>query len=915
MSESNYFPLESVERIAWRDPLPPVWIVELVTIGNPEALARYGFTREKDGTELKGLRLEYRVIFLPAESCGCEEVIREGSGIPRWGHVQAYGIFEETIPLDRLGTYRLEMALAHEAHGRIAEKTVSLRALGISFYHWGWFPATDRLATELPVLESMLQGATHVFTGEERDLRSRMGYMAQGLVSFVSDGPEKNYAPHHTLSLLGITITGPQDEEDGWPWRDPQRSARLQEFFGQGKCALGGLTWAPVNCCELTGEELVRSLRETRDVYLEKFGVAPDSFTTHDSSLTPMLPQIANMVGYHTYLVLENWWAHQYHFNREDGVWVAPDGSSLRMLTTQHIQGAAPGVHPALVKDAIEKNRAAVLVMEEFACNVPTRYLRHFDRLKWAEDERVVLLPLSMAEYAERTRERAGRHRTVSDKEIVYKGWTGGTQDSTNCRKFLRQASTRLAAWQMLAALEGSGVGEATGLLWRKILRQQECHLRWFGTGLAAVESARSWVSDADGLGVVASAKIAAEVKAEPGDLVVVNPLGWNRGGEVFLSTNTPALRLPDGQVLATQRDGSGCVAFVPEVPSAGWLVLAKASPRTESQAAISLNCELPSLHVYRDGKAGGEPLQTKGELNIRHFEQVAFLQVGEERGPVFDREIFETPFPGREDVRLRMLCTRWHGASRLDVEWELVAEEPFFLGDRKGGGGQEAPYFPAWFASLPHHGGELVVDRAYCFTEDPITSTYPGHPYRELHDWGGRLFNFLGMVRESGQPWNLTCEGLTDGFLFQDEKGSTRLGISFGTACMANRNHGGTLTESGERGFSAGTTRHRMRLSGAEGLDETQARVSAWKQAQELLVPLGLSEKITAGGARPPTGSLAALDGGSAILAGGDALHGQVCLRILDLSGKGTSGELSGISVPRQTITLAPRQLLEIAV
>jgi hypothetical protein len=167
-------------------------------------------------------------------------------------------------------------------------------------------------------------------------------------------------------------------------------------------------------------------------------------------------------------------------------------------------------------------------------------------------------------------------------------------------------------------------------------------------------------------------------------------------------------------------------------------------------------------------------------------------------------------------------------------------------------------------------------------------------------------------MVRESGSDFSILTQGLGDFFLFTDENGNRRIGVSFGTGRNALFYHGGALPDDPKAAIREGITTHRVTVLWDNQTDETLARVAAWKAARECSVPL-VACKTVGRGTRRPTDSLASVVSGEAVIAGADRDEDQVRMRLLNLSAADAEAELAcSDSAASGAVTLPARAIRE---
>lgn len=789
--------------------------------------------------------------------------------------------------------------------------------LGIHFFHWGWYSAGE--GTDW-----------RGFTAQSND------YVDQ-LFSRLDDWG----TPHHSISYGGAIFT------PGTGFHVPKKvdyPKLFREAIASGRLGFIGMPFPPRNICTDFGESLVRSVRKSVEVYESVLGYRPTSFMSHDSTLTPLLPQIMRILGYDTYCTSDNWWGNMSVPNSRDCFWRSEDGSRIRVLDSP-FHGIS--VAEAAAR-AIEQGKPAVLCHEEFACLDSTGFLHEAEWNALAK-RGIFLKPVSLEEYRRITERFAAAMAYTGDAGLGYKGWTGGSEGETEFEKSNRILESQLVALENMATLARTlGITVEQGPIdekWDLSMRFHECHCHW-GNGFPTMTQKFTEWSEWCRSEMARLGKLIAE-RFSPGEGVTVfNPVGFRRGGLV-------SVKLPEGTRSLEPVSGKGrrcpvqpdpgrpgfCLAWMPDLPSIGCRGYRTtnrepdrnltAGARIENGCAVlennlvrirvAANGEIASVEdigsgrsllqganrlyfARRHGLAPEEPLSRFGNpLNLRHYAQPAGKSAPRIvcNGPALASA--ECDLLVRDYPRLRITLTIALAAGERLARMRLKLNflEPAAVCPRGAPDPHEGTYLPGIFSAfaMPIQ-AKPRADMAYCLTDDVVAAT--NHETFLRVPFRNGTFNALSLAGPDTGQYAVLTRGLNDFFVVREPE--PYLALSFGM---------------GTPGFPyKGEYVHEYALMApAPG-------VEAYKAAQGFLV-----DPVAVTGAAGSDVSLVESSARGSIVAGVEHRQNEVLARVVNLDRRGTVTKLRGLlnldgaeirpegeRVENRCLNLKPRSVREIS-
>ncbi|MHB1459172.1 MAG: glycoside hydrolase family 38 N-terminal domain-containing protein, partial [Armatimonadota bacterium] len=399
--------------------------------------------------------------------------------------------------LNVYGEYRLYI---DDNQGRT--QSFPVHYLGITFFHWGWYPA----------------GGGTTWNG----FAPCSNEFLDQLFSKLDDWGK----PHHAITWGGAIL------EPGTGFhltKGTDYIAIQKKLIADGKLGFVGTMFPPRNIDTDSGEAAVRSMRRSRALYESQMGTAPTAFYSHDATLTPLLPQLMQMSGYDTFCISENWWGQGASIpNSRDCYWKNEDGSVIRVMDSWY-HGLSP-IDQA--RRAVELGKPAVLCNEEFACLDMTVFLTKDDAAKLA-NEGIFVQPVSLDEYRKITDDYARKFTYKGDANLCYKGWTGGGEGEFEFEKANRGLEAKLVALENLIAFaKWLGIetdDKRVDEFWNLSLRANECHLHW-GNGIPSLTaSLLDYATQATGMMSSLASSINSRIKATNPGVTIFNPLGMRR--------------------------------------------------------------------------------------------------------------------------------------------------------------------------------------------------------------------------------------------------------------------------------------------------------------------------------------------------------------------------------------------------
>jgi hypothetical protein len=707
------------------------------------------------------------------------DVTETGDDTPRTAAVQT------DWTLTEMGEYTFEV---RAPEGLM--QSLPIHFLGIHFFHWGWYSAGEGTAWK-------------GFTPCSNDyIDQLLGRLAEA------------DTPHHSISWGGAVIS----PGTGFHLTDgADYIGRFREAFAEGTLELVGMPYQPRNVCTDFGESLVRSIRRSRRLYAEQFGQTPTRFYSHDATMTPRLPQLMQLCGYDTYCISENWWGQGFAIpNSRDCFFHDSDGTAVRVLDSWY-HGLSP---VAAARRAVVLGKPAVLCNEEFACLDHTLFLEpeHLDALAV---ERIFLTPVTLDQYQGITHDYATRTRYQGDRQLCYKGWTGGGEHEMEFEKVNRLLGNRLVAVDTTTAMaQALGLDAASNpmdLEWDFSLRAHECHLHWGNGYPHLTQGLRKAFERAENLLQDLASGIAGRVAEADAKVLALNPLGWPQGGLLELPIAPKgSLVGPGGRQFPLQPHPRGegyALAAVPTLPACGYQTFAIADSEASQDTPLgvettntgtrltngvlsALVADNGSLVRVTDPMTLLPLLEDGNELRIArpHDRIPEGAQVSTPRAhlnPLFfaglravGKPEVVTQGPAMVSIRCRAVAEDHPGMQvytslgivagerLIRVRVDMVFTEPTVLSAPGARAPHEGTYVPGLYVRFPYSGEQPpMADMAYCVTDGVLDSTnhatFLNVPFRNA------TFNALSLAGPPDARFAVLTRGLPDFFVVHPEAGA----------------------------------------------------------------------------------------------------------------------------------------------
>ncbi len=784
---------------------------------------------------------------------------------------------EEAWQLSSYGQYMLKVC---DNVGHVQKYPVHF--LGVHLFHWGWYIGG-------PTQWRGFQPCSNDYIDQ---LFERLGDWDR---------------PHHSI-CWGGAIFAPGT---GFHLTDKvDYIAKFREAIDKGLLDFAGMPFPPRNICTDFGESLLRSMRWSRRLYKDHLKVEPHRFASHDSTMTPLLPQIMQLCGYDTYVVAENWWGQgQSVPNSRDCVFANSEGTQVRILDSWY-HGISPIV---AARRAVQQGKPAVLCNEEFACLDRTVFLEqnHVDTLAV---EGIFLQPVTLDKYQEITREFAEQLVYNDDENLCYKGWTGGGEGEVEYEKANRLLETRLAALENLSALAG-WVGEQVdreGIdkYWDLSFRLHECHTHWGNAHPDNTKRLCEGIAFADKKMKQVAEVIAAKVAGDGEGVVVFNPLGFRRRALVRLEVPEETTFLIDkaGNHYHLQIDPSDPnkrIVSLPDLPSMGYrrykyskgsgisgclnandkgtlsngIIRVKITERgriasvTNMKSGEVLLGESNALYfAMPKDKTPDAPLSCADDpLNFDYY--CSLKPAGEPRGicagtnlAAVEYVLHPAAYP-KVTVKMRFSLAR--GERKVRVRTTFEFPEPTVVFPEGGKTPHEGTYMPGIFATfVMPRGAKPMADMAYCVTDGVLNST--NHRTFMKKPFRNGTFNALSLAGPNSGEYAVLTRGLPDFFVLP--RGKDILGLSFGLGAKGSEYHGHYVHE------------YALYVPPTDQRDHTDEL--AYREARSFLVPPVAVQHDAIDGFLPTEGSLLEAKGSEAVLiAGSDWEAGEFRTRVVNLS------------------------------
>ncbi len=713
--------------------------------------------------------------------------------------------------------------VVEDAAGR--RQVFPLYHLGIHFFHWGWYSAWDG---------TRWSGFTPTSNDYVDQLFAR------------KDEWQK---PHHSISWGGAIFapgTGFHATQGG------DYPEKFRRAFAGGSLSLVGMPFAPRNICADFGESLIRGIRRSLDIYESVLRTRPSSFASHDSTLTPLLPQILRLTGYDALCMAENWWGERSDLNSRDCYWESFDGARIRVFDSPYHGMSVSGA----VELAIRQGKPAVFCSEEFACLDSTLFLNEEE---WHSLARrgILLKPVSLEEYRRITDDFAGQVIHRGDDGLCYKGWTGGSEGETEFEKAARSLETHLVALENLQALAAlfliQGDRSQLDALWDFSLRLHECHMH-FGNGVGReglAEFARRIESVQTEMEELARRIVGWKTPVE--GVTVFNPLGFRRRALIRLKapegTRSLVPALGEGRPIPVQPDPENqgnLLASVPDLPSIGcrgYTFSAKDAGEPEvgldlRDGSLLLDNGLIRVHIGADAgvklledvrtgqpllrdahvlyfsrphdSAPDEPLSSVMlPLNLDHYVRPAVVGGAKRvcQGPVMAAADLDLAVPGYPNARIVLRVSLVRGERMVRFRLMMQFSNPTTICPVDADDPHEGTYLPGIFCAFPMDARDRpVADMAYCLTENVLSSTnhdtFLSAPFRN------GTFNALTLAGPSKGSYSVLTRGLNDFFIVRRPDGM--LALSFGTGTAGFPYHGEYVHEYALLAESPGSVAYR---------------------------------------------------------------------------------------------------------
>lgn len=792
-------------------------------------------------------------------------------------------------PFDTYGEYTL---IVEDDAGH--KQQYPVHYLGLHLFHWGWYTSSSGWRGFQPTSNDYLD---QLF--EHLDDRGR---------------------PHHSISWGGAILA------PGTGLHLVEKVDYIEKFrqaIADGKLEFAGMPFPPRNIDTDFGESLLRSIRISKDIYNQVLDTNPHVFSSHDSTMTPLLPQFMRLAGYDTYVIAENWWGQEQSVpNSRDCYLRNPDGTQVRVLDSWY-HGIPPTV---AARRAVELGKPAVLCNEEFACLDRTVFLTQAD-LDELAGEAIFLQPISLEEYIRVTDDFAKQVVHESDANLCYKGWTGGGPGEVEFEKANRLLENHLVALENVAALARSlGIEvdqKSIDEWWDKSLRWHECHMHWvngYPEPTGRMQEGTQWaIAEMQRLGEL----ITQNIKREQAGIAVFNPLGFARSGLVRLPAPEKARSLigPDGECIAIQADPEHegqALAVLPDLPSCGYRTYAFSEQESaadkvqvdpspsgvrmdngqllmqididgrilaiiDRQSKTTWNGTINKLYFARPkDKIPGEPLSnTEKPLNLNYYGRLIPAQPPKliTRGPALAAVEFQTRPADYRNVTVTQRISLAAGERQIRVRTTLDFPEPTVIAPPQERGPHEGTYLPGIFVAFPYPANTLpMADMAYCVTDQVLSSTnqstFLNVPFRN------GTFNALSMAGPNNHDYAILTRGLHDFFVV--DKPNPMLGLSLGVATEGFPYHGQYI--------------HEYAIYMPDKNSDTPA-AGTFKAARALLVEPAVIAAEAGEGNLPAEYSFVQADGQSVLIPGVQLAGNELRFRVVNLSDKPVGTQINSMT------------------
>jgi hypothetical protein len=821
------------------------------------------------------------------------------------------------VPLTHFGRYGLSVSSDGE------NALIPIHFMGLSFFHWGWYGPGG--------------------CGMNGPSWKEFNPTSNNFIDQLFERVDAHLVKHHALSYSGWIYedpaTQPLAKRAGRGFavvKEKDYIAETSRLISKDKLDLVGMPYVARSVDEADGEELVRSLRFSREIYKNQLGIEPNYFKSHDGTIMPQLPQIMRLTGYDSYVICENWWGEGSVPNTSDCVWKSMDGTSVDVLNSYH--------HGYSVMDkacrAAREGKPVVLSAEEFACLDPTKFFEESERLE-LEKMGIIIRPISLDRYRKEIADWASSRVASKDSEMAYKGWTGGSPAETEYESLIRIILYKLAAAEntvSFARILGYELPQSEiDDIWKICMIYNDCHLHWRGSILEEwCHHLRELKSRTAEIQREAAKFVAEQVGTSGKSVVVVNSLGWPRSGLAKVEIdNGQAILDSNRRPVPQERRGGEVIFWADDVPALGVKAFA-VGPASQPAAGASLQqlndgFEMSNLRikviVTRDGiilsDAEGrvlcrdanlysvkpperrpfEPISLWDRpLNPDHYAPVRLLAVeAVNTGPAEASVAISGTLAYDPWAKIEGSVGLGADSDSVRISLKLICAEPAAIGIQEAACGHEGQYMPGLFFGFPcGDSDDIVVDKAYCLAKNTLMcgnrETFMQLPFKY------RTTNGLSLAAPASGDFAVLSHGLTD-FFHIPWAGGNLIGVSFGSGL-------------GRRGPEPYLGEYVYRL--ALYAPSSGKLWKAYTRAQEEIVPLEAFVTDKKPNGRFPTqGSLLSVDAENVIITGVESDGTALRIRVLELAERQTTTTLHGL-FPLKTgsttlLNLPPRALREI--
>lgn len=824
--------------------------------------------------------------------------------------------------LEQYGEYRL---VVDDDRGRT--QSFPVHFLGITFFHWGWYPASG--------------GTTwNGFAPCSNE------FLDQLFSKFDDWGK-----PHHAITWGGAIL----EPGSGFHLTKGKDYIAVQkQLIADGKLGFVGTMFPPRNIDTDSGEAAVRSMRKSRALYESQLGAKPNTFYSHDATFTPLLPQLMRMSGYDAYCISENWWGQGASIpNSRDCYWENEDGSVVRVMDSWY-HGLSP-VDQA--RRSVELGKPAVLCNEEFACLDMTVFLTKDDAARLA-DEGIFVQPVSLDEYRQITDDYAKKYTYTGDANLCYKGWTGGGEGEFEFEKANRSLEAKLVALENLIAFaKWLGIetdDKRVDEFWNLSLRANECHLHW-GNGVPSLTaSLLDYESKTSEMMVSTASSINARIKDVRPGVTVFNPLGMKRDSFVRMkaSPGVGAI-LASGQEFPLQVDPDmpGMMIAAPrDLPSCGYrrYELVAGKPAADNVSAsmsgstVVMNNGIIRVAINHDGTidiingSSGEVLIEDagriylakpasslyaGKLSVETnpLNLDYYCSPGSSKPPrivcsglvmaAVECELSASEYPA---LTIKMRISLADGESKARIRMSMSLKEPTVIRAEGGPGPHEGTYIPGIFIRFPFTtGAKPMVDMAYCVTDDVLSST--NHETFMRMPFRNGTFNALSLAGPNTGDYCVFTKGLPDFFVIWEP--SPYMGMSLGMGPDGCPYKGEYVHE------------YAVAVPKSDARSGKDRYPGYYKDAQSFLVDAFAIDGPTGMGDLPSEGSFAGVDGDTLMIPGIQMVDDQLQIRMLQLGAKPINAKVHsmvplanasvshGGTIKSSKLRMPPRSIREIVI